>query len=181
MKHFLICFGAGLVAASTLTNCTKEPLTAIEPPLSAMTALKTDPALVFSNPVHKDLLLDMINAIRTKGCRCGTDSMPPVDPLVWNIKLEQAAWLHSKEMYDSSYMSHTGKNGSSAADRIRKTGYNLKTYKENLALGVLTEKTVLKGWMGSETHCRAMMDPHLKETAVARYANFWTQELAVQK
>ncbi len=181
MKPIVLCLGAALMTY-VFSSCSKEPLELVEPPkANAIAAAAPDSVFVFDNNINKDLLLEMINSVRAKGCNCGKTYMPPVPPLTWNERLEKAAWLHSKEMRDSSYMSHTGKNGSTPGDRIKKMGYYYKSYRENLALGVLTEKTVFEGWMGSETHCLSMMNADVKETAIGKVANFWTQELAVAK
>lgn len=160
-------------------GCSKEPLTTIAPNAATVSFVEKDSVFTFNNPVDKEQLLRLINDVRSKGCNCGDTFMAPAPPVTWNEKLEKAAWLHSKEMSDSSYVSHTGKNGSNPGDRIRKMGYRWKVYRENIAIGILTESTIIKGWMGSETHCKAMMDPQVKETGVAKYGNFWTQELAV--
>lgn len=180
MKLLAICTSAA-VAMYALSGCSKEPLTIMAPPPAVALAVTTDSVFVFENNVDKNLLLELINNVRAKGCNCGATYMPPVPPVTWNEKLEKASWLHSKEMSDSNYMSHTGKNGGNGGDRIKKMGYNWKVYRENLALGVLTEKTVIEGWMRSETHCLSMMDANVKETAVAKFSHFWTQELAVKK
>ena len=162
-----------------LTGCSKEPLTVINPPTVAGTAVE-DTLFVFDNPVNKTLLLELINDYRSKGCNCGDTFMAPAAPLTWNEKLERASWLHSKEMSDSCYFSHTGRNGSTPGNRIAKMGYKWKVYEENIALGVLTEKTLVKGLMGSLVHCKAMMNPKVNETAVALYKNYWTQELTAR-
>jgi len=158
-------------------GCSKEPLTAIIPPIKS--AVVQDSVFAFNNPLDRTLLLELINEYRSKGCNCSNVYMAPVPIVAWNEKLEKAAWLHSKEMSDSAYFSHTGKNGSNPGNRISKMGYKWKTYEENIALGVLTEKTLIKGLMNSPVHCKAMMNPNVRETAVALYNNFWTQELAV--
>ncbi|WP_343305609.1 CAP domain-containing protein [Chitinophaga niabensis] len=162
-----------------LAGCSKEPLTIMNPPAKVATAI-ADTAFAFDNPVNKALLLELINDYRSKGCNCGDTFMAPAVPLTWNKNLERASWLHSKEMSDSGYFSHAGRNGSSPGSRIAAMGYKWKAYEENLALGILTEVTLVKGLMGSVVHCKAMMNPKVNETAVALYKNFWTQELAAQ-
>lgn len=162
-----------------IAGCSKEPLTVIKPP-PEIAATVEDTLFAFDNPVNKTLLLELINDYRSKGCNCGDTFMAPAVALTWNKKLERAAWLHSKEMSDSGYFSHTGKNGSTPGNRISRMGYKWKLYEENIALGVLTEQTLIKGLMGSTVHCKAIMNPKLNETAVALYKNFWSQELAVK-
>lgn len=159
-------------------GCSKEPLTELIPPVTS--SVISDSVFTFNNPVNKPLLLELINGYRSKGCNCGDVFMAPAPVVTWNENLEKAAWLHSKEMSDSAYFSHTGRNGSNPGNRISKMGYKWKVYEENIALGVLTETTLIKGLMGSMVHCKAMMNPNVKETAVALYKNFWTQVLAAK-
>jgi uncharacterized protein YkwD len=170
--------GISVLLLFVLAGCSKEPLTVIASPTIA-TAI-ADTAFIFDNPVDQVLLLELINDYRSKGCNCGDTFMPAAGPLNWNKELERASWLHSKEMSDSGYFSHTGRNGSNPGMRIAAMGYKWKVYEENIALGVLTEKTLIKGLMGSIIHCKAMMNPKVTETAVALYKNFWTQELAAK-
>ncbi len=177
-----LTFACIAACLTILCACSKEPLEEYIPSKNAsLTSNFTfkDTTFVMTQRVDSANMLALINTYRSKGCNCGDTWMPPVPPLTWNIRLEKAAWLHSKEMNDSVYMSHTGKNGSTGGDRIRKMGYNWKSYAENLALGILTEKTVVAGWMGSKTHCLAMMNPILKETGIARFRNYWTQEIGL--
>lgn len=178
MKNLTLACTAACLAL--LCACSKEPLEEYVPAKDGAQLSFTykDTSFTMTPRVDSANMLSLVNAYRAKGCNCGGTWMPPAPPLTWNIKLERAAWLHSKEMNDSVYMSHTGLNGSTGGDRIRRMGYNWKAYAENLALGILNEKSVVDGWMGSKTHCMAMMDPALKETGIGRVRNHWTQELA---
>lgn len=179
MKNSILACTAGLLL---LCACTKEPLEEWILPENGKATMPfafKDTSFTMTQRVDSANMLRLINAYRSKGCNCGDIYMAPAPPLTWNIRLERASWLHSKEMNDSVYMSHIGRNGSNGGDRIRKMGYNWKCYAENIALGILTEKSVVDGWMGSKTHCMAMMNPTLKETGIARFRNFWTQEIAL--
>ncbi|MCK7555460.1 CAP domain-containing protein [Chitinophaga sedimenti] len=162
-----------------LAACTKEPLTTVSKP-NTTSALGPDSIFSYTNTINKDVLLALVNDARNKGCNCGDNVMPAVAPVKWSQRLEKAAWLHSKEMSDSNYLSHTGKNGSTAGDRIKRMGYNWKTYCENIALGYLSEKETVDGWLKSPTHCRALMNASVTETGIGRYGTIWTQELATR-
>ncbi|UYQ95381.1 CAP domain-containing protein [Chitinophaga horti] len=177
-KHFTFL----LPVIIFFTACSKEPLTEVKisKPVTATSALGQDSAFQYTNTINRDVLLALINDLRSKGCNCGDAAMPRVPALKWSQRLEKAAWLHSKEMNDSSYLSHTGKNGSSAGDRIKAMGYNWKVYCENIALGFLTEQQVIDEWIKSPSHCRGLMNARVTETGIGRYGNFWTQELALR-
>jgi uncharacterized protein YkwD len=59
-------------------------------------------------------------------------SSKPLPPVAWNDDLGAAAQAHSQDMADNQYQSHTGSDGSSADDRINRSGYtNAKSTGEN--------------------------------------------------
>ncbi|WP_338766383.1 CAP domain-containing protein [Bernardetia sp. ABR2-2B] len=127
------------------------------------------------NNVNKQELIRLVNEYRTEGCQCGNEQMLPVGAITWDEALEQAAYLHSKDMNDKNYFSHTGKDGSSAGDRIKRQGYDWRTYGENIAEGYTSEEAVIEGWKNSEGHCRNMMNANFEEMGVGRESNYWTQ------
>ncbi|MDQ3277043.1 MAG: CAP domain-containing protein, partial [Bacteroidota bacterium] len=49
-------------------------------------------------PVNKQLLLQMVNDVRKKGCKCGDTYYPAAPILAWNSQLEKAALVHSNDM-----------------------------------------------------------------------------------
>lgn len=156
------------------TACTKEaPLQPQpEPPTQEPGTVP-----VFENNVNKDLLLTLVNNVRTKGCNCGSKVMPPVAPLSWNLYLELAAAKHSKDMTDRKYFAHNSPNGVTPQARIADAGYKASWSGENIASGPSTEQDVINGWVKSEKHCENMMSANYKEMAVARSGNIWTQVL----
>lgn len=168
----------GIVLSVFFVSCSKEATTEIIP--AKETPVK-DTVFAMNNNVNKTLILQLVNEARAKGCNCGGVEMAPAGPVTWNLRLEQAAYLHSKEMQDSSYFSHTGRAGSNAGQRISIMGYKWLAYGENLALGSLTEEQVVAGWLNSPTHCQVMMNARYKEMGVALVGNFWSQEFGEPK
>lgn len=126
--------------------------------------------------VNKATLLQLVNDVRSKGCTCGTTVMPAVGTLVWNDQLGKAAYDHSVDMKANNYFSHTGLNGSDPGQRITAAGYVWTSYGENIANGYTSEQAVIDGWLGSEGHCKNMMDGDYKDMGVGRDGNYWTQE-----
>jgi len=108
-----------------------------------------------------DKLLDLVNEYRSSGCNCGDEYFPPVEPVVWNDLLEEAAQNHSNDMYENDYFDHTTPDGIGAGERITATGYGWSTYGENIALGYSTEE-----------------DGNLTEMGVGENNSYWTQVLA---
>ncbi len=123
-------------------------------------------------------LLNLVNQARTTGCNCGDEYYPPVDEVKWNSQLEEAAQNHSNDMYEKNYFDHTGKDGSSAGDRIERTGYSWNTYGENIAMGYSSEKDVIEGWLKSTGHCKNIMNKQFTEMGVATKGEYWTQVFA---
>jgi uncharacterized protein YkwD len=129
-----------------------------------------------SPAVNKTVLLQLINDVRKKGCKCGTIYYPPVAPLTWSDKLEKAAFGHSNDMFRNRYFSHTGSDGSGSGERISTAGYSWKFYGENIAQGYPSEKEVVAGWLSSPGHCANIMNKNYKEMGVAKVGDYWTQD-----
>ena len=121
-------------------------------------------------------LLDSVNQLRVKGCRCGNDTMPPVKALVWNSALTIAAGIHAKDMYYRNYFEHISREGSSPIQRAQSVGYLGTTVIENLARGYTTTGAVMAAWKISESHCKAMMDSASTEMGAFSYERYWVQE-----
>lgn len=135
------------------------------------------PAPVESYKTGQDELLNHINEVRTRGCRCGRRSYPAAPPLRWNEKLETAARRHARDMSRNDFFDHRGSDGSDIGDRISAAGYRWGAVAENIAWGDLTPETVIEGWFDSPGHCRNLMNPDYEETGVAWEGKYWVQKL----
>jgi uncharacterized protein YkwD len=128
-------------------------------------------------------VLELTNQARAHPRRCGREMFAAVPPLVLAPPaLDRAASEHSQDMADHNYMDHTGRDGSTPADRVTRTGYKWKAVGENLASGILTPDEVVSGWVGSPHHCENLMDPRFTQMSVAYAVNtasnngiYWTQ------
>ena len=134
-----------------------------------------------TEPLNEDKLVQLVNDLRTNGTICGSDSMPGVDPISWNDKLERAAAIHSQDMDENEFLSHTGSDGSTLQDRIEKVNYNWSTIGENVANGYPDEEAVISGWQESEGHCKNMMNEDFTEMGLAKSGNYWTMVLAAPR
>ena len=134
--------------------------------------------VVIENNIDKNLLLQLVNDVRVKGCNCGGAAMPPVPALSWNILLELAAAKHSKDMLDRRYFAHNSPEGVTPQQRIKATGYNYSWSGENIASGPSKEVDVVKAWLGSEGHCKNIMSANYKEMGMGRADGLWTQVFA---
>lgn len=134
--------------------------------------IKTEPI----TSVNKTLMLRLVNSVREKGCRCGDTYYPPVPPVVWDDRLEEAAQNHSNDMFQKNYFSHVEADGSNGGVRLQRAGYDWKAYGENVGMGYKTEREVVEGWLKSPGHCKNIMNKLYKEMGVARAGNYWTQD-----
>lgn len=135
----------------------------------------------------REQLLAAVNEARGASRLCGSASYGPSPPVAWSDALATAAYLHSSDMARNGFFSHTGSDGSSAGQRITRQGYSWSTWGENIAVGYPSVSAVVQGWLGSEGHCRNIMDPDFSEIgagyAVGQYggspsARYWTLDLA---
>ena len=102
--------------------------------------------------------------------------MPAVGVVAWSDQLAKAAYDHSVDMNKQGYLSHTGLDGSNPAQRITAAGYHWSTWGENIAEGYSTEQIVINAWLGSEDHCKNIMNGVFKDIGVGRDGNYWTQD-----
>ena len=137
------------------------------------------PACKKETVIQEDLhvsMLDAVNRLRHSGCRCGSDSMPPVPALRWNDTLRQAAEAHINDMFYNHYFDHIAPDGSSPVQRAIRLGYTGNYVGENIARGYMSVQDVMAGWKNSEDHCKAMMDTLYGEMGAARLNDYWVQE-----
>ena len=163
-----------LALALVISACTKE-----EAPKSE-TNMETVSVSALPTSVNKSVLLQLVNDVRKKGCKCGDTYYGPVQTLTWNDQLAAAAYKHSEDMYKNKYFSHIAPDGSNGGVRIKKAGYPWMAFGENIASGYTNEKKVVQGWIESPGHCKNIMSKLYKEMGVARYGNYWTQEFGAK-
>jgi uncharacterized protein YkwD len=126
--------------------------------------------------VNKATLLQLVNDVRKKACTCGTTVMPPAGAVAWNDRLAKAAYDHSADMNTNDYLGHNSLDGSNPAQRIAASGYHWSSWGENIAQGYTTEQIVINAWLGSEGHCKNIMNGGFKDMGVGRDGNYWTQD-----
>lgn len=114
-------------------------------------------------------VLDIVNSERT---RVG------LLPLRLHSQLIVAAQAHSDDMARHNFMSHTGSDGSSPFDRMRRYGYNFRWAGENVASGYSSPQDVMQGWMNSSGHRANILNPNFRDIGIG-YArgnsSYWTQ------
>lgn len=118
-------------------------------------------------------VVDLVNAERSRR---------GLAPLRSDARLGTAAQRHSEDQARRGRMSHTGSDGSSAGDRIRRAGYVWRSWAENVAHGYSSPEAVVAGWMNSPGHRRNILSANV-DTGVgvaigADGRTYWTQVFA---
>jgi len=120
-------------------------------------------------------MLAAVNVARAEGAHCGTSWYAPTTALALSAQLVEAAQAHSDDMLGMRTMSHTGSDGSGPGERIARTGYRASTWGENVAYGYRSVEQVMSGWLGSEGHCKNIMNPSFTEFGAGEAGFYWTQ------
>ena len=105
-----------------------------------------------------------------------------LQPLRLSSKLGQAAQSHAQDMARNNIFSHTGSNGSTMVDRVKKVGYSYSTIGENIAAGGATPAATIQQWMNSPGHRRNILNPSFTEIGFGyvaapntEYRHYWVQ------
>ena len=110
-----------------------------------------------------------INATRTEAGR---------GAVTVNDALTQAAAAHARDLAQSGTSSHTGSNGRSVGDRVRRQGYGFCFVAENIAKGQGSLEQVLNGWLASPGHRRNLLASQAREFGLVRGpGNLWVMVL----
>ena len=126
--------------------------------------------------------LVLVNDARAQERRCGNKAFGAARPLHWNKTLESAAAAQAADMARKDYFSHTGRDGSTPAQRITRAGYRYRSVGENIASGQLSPEAAVAGWIKSPGHCTTLMNDTYTDMGVAYGVNaqskmgvYWVQ------
>lgn len=89
--------------------------------------------------------------------------------------------MHSQDQARRRNIGHTGSDGSTVADRIRRAGYNTGWSGENVASGQSTAQSVFNAWMNSSGHRANILNAnfaHMGAAMAQSNAPYWTQVFA---
>lgn len=127
----------GLCAALALTACQQQT------GVGFTTAAPVQASGLNTSVAAEGQVLASLNAQRAQS---------GLQPLVYNGLLTRAARGHALDQARNGYFSHTGKDGSSSADRAKRAGYNFCLVGENLSIGYSSIQAAMQGWMASKGH-----------------------------
>jgi len=118
--------------------------------------------------VAAEPVLQIVNAVRARGLRCGgQEPLVQAGVLGWNALLAQAAQQQAHWLARHGPLVHVGPRGESLAIRAAAAGYRYARISENLAAGQDGVFGAVRAWELSPSHCRALIDPAVTETALA--------------
>ncbi len=121
------------------------------------------------------------NKARSKARMCGDKKFPAAPALALNNKLNQAAYLHSLDMYENQFLEHSSSNGNTLVERMRNESYSWRAVAENIAHNQKNIAQVIEDWLSSPGHCSNIMSADFTETGIAQVNRYWTQVYAAPK
>ena len=141
-----------------------------------------------NNQLRVERIIKYINRARAVKRQCGDKSYAAAPAIGWNIKLFAAASLHSNDMAENNFFSHTGSNNSTTGERVTDVYYDWKAVAENISAGTITPEQTIDRWLASPGHCHNLMNPVYVEIGLActinpdtEYEIYWTLVLAAAR
>ena len=132
-------------------------------------------------------VVELVNAARSKGRKCGSERFPAAPPLIASRELNEAAARHARDMARKDYFEHRGADGSQPKDRVLRAGYQSRLTGENIALGPESAEEVIAGWLASPGHCANIMDSRFQHIGVGlatgrgRGKIYWVQNFGAPR
>ena len=121
-----------------------------------------------------------------EGVPPGAISGDPVQPLTFNAKLHQAAYLHAQDMIVQKYYGHNSLDGRMVSDRIKETGYPYWKAGENIGYRLgnvpLDERSTILAFhdllfidtgIEGKGHRVNILDDNFKELGLASVLGSW--------
>lgn len=110
-------------------------------------------------------IIRLINTTRAKGVTCPDGRYwPLVGQVSHDTRLFAAARAHSHDLLDHDLMGHVGSDGSTPEQRAARAGFTGGHFIGEIVLGNAdTPSEALGGWLGSPSHCAAIMEQYVNE------------------
>ena len=140
-----------------------------------------------TNATVRARVVELVNAARTHGRKCGRERYDAAAPLSVSRDLNDAAADHARDMARKKYFEHRGRDGSQPRDRVLRAGYQSRLTGENIALGPESAEEVVAGWLDSPGHCANIMDARFQDIGVGvatgrgRGQIYWVQNFGTPR
>lgn len=167
---------AAAALVSTLLGCaTEEDLSPVREADARSSVDQSDIATIEPKLEHcsdpqttGEEMMALVNDFRSEPRDCGNGIRPAVSSLIWDKRLHNAAIIHSDDMANENFFSHTGSDGSTPGDRMDRQGYIWVDSIENLGPDYELAEHVVEFWRNSTAgHCDNLMNEKLVHMAVA--------------
>ncbi|WP_332632225.1 CAP domain-containing protein [Halalkalibacter flavus] len=111
-------------------------------------------------------IFDFTNIIRTRH---------GLEPFEWEENVSRVAYLHSKDMSESEYFSHTSPSYGEVADRFDREGVPFMLAGENIAAKYVDGLASVEGWLNSEGHRLNLLHEEFTHLGVGVFREHYTQ------
>jgi uncharacterized protein YkwD len=130
-------------------------------------------------------VLELVNSARAHARKCGKEAFSAVPPVRLRVELGRAAHAQALDMAQRGFMSHSGSDGSTPGEHVKRAQYEWRAVAENVAAGQATADAAVQSWLDSPGHCANLMSEKFTEMGVAYVVNlkrpegiFWSQVFA---
>ncbi|MED4015465.1 CAP domain-containing protein [Sutcliffiella cohnii] len=111
-------------------------------------------------------IIDFTNIIRKRF------ELSPVD---WHEETAQVAYLHSKDMNNNDYFSHSSPTEGTLSERLTKGNVSFLLAGENIAAKYVDGVAAVEGWLNSEGHRNTLLNENFTHLGVGVYEKYYTQ------
>lgn len=103
--------------------------------------------------------VELHNEARSEGRYCGDKYMEAVGPLRWSDELSGAAQMHATDAASNMIRGHTGSDGSTLFERVKRLSSSFFRVGENIAYFTRDMEHSVEQWLDSPGHCANIMNP----------------------
>lgn len=96
-------------------------------------------------------------------------------PVEWHEETADVAYLHSKDMKDADYFSHTSPTTGSLSDRLTTGNVPFQYAGENIAAQYVDGIAAVEGWLNSEGHRKTLLNGRFTHLGVGVKERYYTQ------
>ncbi len=98
-----------------------------------------------------------------------------LEGLEWDESVSEVAYLHSEDMSNNNYFSHTSLNGDGLKERLGRKDIKYLSAGENIAALYVDAPAAVEGWLNSEGHRKAMLNEQFTHLGTGVHKNYYTQ------
>lgn len=103
-----------------------------------------------------------------------------LDPVQWDEKTAEVAFGHSKDMFETSYFSHTSEKFGELSDRLEAADVFYQLAGENIAANYIDGPAVVEGWLNSKGHRETLLNKEYTHLGVGVYHKYYTQNFILR-